>query len=82
VKSLSEPDNIKAVGSETLNKMNRVLVNVVGKMKDIGQVALLKRGKTSTDKTADVLTDKLTILDEHFDKTWQKLEVMYPKYVK
>ncbi|XP_047737517.1 uncharacterized protein LOC108679369 isoform X10 [Hyalella azteca] len=74
LKLLSEPENLKAVGRETLTKMNRVLVNVVTKLKDIAHTALLKRGQTSVDKTATALSDKLTSLDSHFAKTWTQLE--------
>ena len=55
--------------------MNRVIVNVVSKLKEIGQSTLLKRGKTPVDRTVSALTEKLTVLDTHFDITWDELEV-------
>ena len=50
-------------------------MNVVSKMKDIGQTAILKRGNAPADKTVEAMADRLTVLDEHFDETWDELEV-------
>lgn len=55
--------------------MNRVIVNVVNKLKDIGQNVFMKRGKTPVDKTISTMAERLSVLDSQFDKTWNDLEV-------
>ncbi|KAG7158731.1 Dynein heavy chain-like 15, partial [Homarus americanus] len=74
LKELSHPRKIVAVGRDTLTKMNRVIVNVVNKMKEIGQVNIMKRGKVSVEKTISTLAEHLTALGSQFDKTWKDLE--------
>lgn len=63
------------MSQDTLGKMNRVIVNVVNKMKDIGQASIMKRGKASLESTAASLAQSLAALGEQFDKTWKNLEV-------
>lgn len=55
--------------------MNRVVVNVVNKMKDIGQASFMKRGKASLESTAATLAQSLSALGDQFEKTWKNLEV-------
>ncbi|KAK8727764.1 hypothetical protein OTU49_009447, partial [Cherax quadricarinatus] len=74
LKELSQPDKMAAVGRDTLARMNRVIVNVVNKVKEIGRSNILRRGKTSIEKTLSTFTDQLTALGLQFDKTWKDLE--------
>merc|ERR1739838_508729 len=74
IKTLSKSDNIKAVGADTLGKMNRVVVNVVNKMKEIGHATLMKKGKATADKTVAAMADGFAALDQQFDKTWKMLQ--------
>ncbi|CAL4067320.1 unnamed protein product, partial [Meganyctiphanes norvegica] len=74
IKTLSKGENLKAVGTDTLGKMNRVVVNVVNKMKEIGHATLMKKGKAAADKTVSAMADGFTALDQQFDKTWKMLQ--------
>ena len=75
IKELGRPQNLARVSQETMGKMNRVIVNVVNKMKDIGQVSIMKRGKASLESTTASLAQSLAALGDQFDKTWTNLEV-------
>lgn len=75
MKELSQPETIVSVGRDTLTKMNRVIVNVVNKMKEIGQTSIMNRGKTSVEKTVTTLAESFTALGAQFDRTWDTLEV-------
>ncbi|MPC27037.1 hypothetical protein E2C01_020189 [Portunus trituberculatus] len=74
IKDLGRPQNLARVSQETLAKMNRVIVNVVNKMKDIGQVSIMKRGKASFDSTTAALAQSFAALGDQFEKTWNNLE--------
>ena len=75
MKKLSHPSNIAAVGKDTLGKMNRVIVNVVTKLKEIGLNSIMHKNKIPQDKTLHVMADGLSSLDAQFTKTWNSLEV-------
>lgn len=75
LKTLSSPENFANLGKKTLTKMNRVIVNVVNKLKNIGQNVFMKRGKTPVDKTISTMAERLSVLDTQLDKTWNDLEV-------
>ncbi|XP_063842851.1 calponin homology domain-containing protein DDB_G0272472-like isoform X21 [Scylla paramamosain] len=74
IKDLGRPQNLVRVSQDTLAKMNRVIVNVVNKMKDIGQVSIMKRGKASFESTTATLAQSLAALGDQFEKTWNNLE--------
>ncbi|ROT80257.1 hypothetical protein C7M84_001002 [Penaeus vannamei] len=74
LKTLSSPENFANLGKKTLTKMNRVIVNVVNKLKNIGQNVFMKRGKTPVDKTISTMAERLSVLDTQLDKTWNDLE--------
>lgn len=77
IKDLGRPQNLARVSQDTLAKMNRVIVNVVNKMKDIGQVSIMKRGKASFESTTAALAQSFAALGDQFEKTWNNLEVRY-----
>ena len=81
IKDLGRPQNLARVSQDTLAKMNRVIVNVVNKMKDIGQVSIMKRGKASFDSTTASLAQSLAALGDQFEKTWNNLEVRHSKVI-
>merc|ERR1711915_976895 len=74
IKTLSKPENLKSVGVDTVGKMNRVIVNAVNKMKEIGHATLMKKGKAAADKTVSAMADGFSALDQQFDKTWKMLQ--------